>query len=55
MQASQMYTRLCTRLRLHTLCQMHSELAFQFFNHVGPLKWFGSLVVAGNEVQDGLL
>src|SRR5439155_3251421 len=45
---------LCSR-RLHVSYQSWCELAFQFFNRVGPLEWFGGLVVVGNEVQDGLL
>ncbi len=49
-----MRSRLCAR-RLHVSYQAWCELAFQFFNGVGPLEWFGDLVVVGNEVQDGLL
>ena len=49
-----MRSKLCSR-RLHVSSQAECELAFQFFNRVGPLEWFGGLVVVGNEVQDGLL
>jgi hypothetical protein len=28
---------------------------FQLFSRVGPLEWFGGLVVVGNEALDGLL
>ncbi len=34
---------------------MCCELVLQFFGSVGPLEGFGGLVVAGNEVLDGLL
>src|SRR5260221_14299203 len=51
---AQMRSRLCSR-QLHVLYQAWCKLAFQLFNRVGPLEWFGSLVVVGNEVQDGLL
>lgn len=49
-----MCSRLCSH-RLHVSYQAWCKLAFQFFNRVGPLEWFGGLVVVGNEVQDGLL
>jgi hypothetical protein len=49
-----MRSRLCSR-RLHVSYQAWCELAFQFFNRVGPLERFGGLGGVGNEVQDGLL
>src|SRR6266702_5599782 len=51
---AQMRSRLCSR-QLHVSYQAWCKLAFQFFNRVGPLEWFGGLVVVSNEVQDGLL
>ena len=34
---------------------MRSELTFELLNGVGPLEGLGSLVIAGNEVEDDLL
>jgi hypothetical protein len=48
-----MRSKLCS-CRLHVSSQAQCELAFQLFNRVGPLEWFGGLVGVGNEVQDGL-
>jgi len=28
---------------------------FQLLNRVGPLEWFGCLIVASDEIEDGLL
>src|SRR5258708_31331007 len=50
----QMRSRLGSR-RFHVSYQAWCELAFQFFNRVGPLEWLGGLVIAGNKVLDGLL